>query len=105
MAALACAQALSAASATCDELVAAIDARIRANGATGFTVAAVDLAASAPGRQVGTCDAGRKKIMYERGTQDAAASQAGAGTRATRPRVITECADGRVIEEGTCEKK
>ena len=94
--------------ATCEETVADIGARIRANGVAEFTVAAVDLAASAPGRQVGTCDAGRKKIMYVRGESAAAAPATSASApnpRAPRPKVITECADGRVIEEGACEKK
>ena len=91
-----------------DQMAADIGARIRANGVTEFTAAAVDLAASAPGRQVGTCDAGRKKITYVRGASDAAAAVAPASSlspRAVRPGVITECADGRVIEEGACEKK
>lgn len=88
--------------ATCDDMVADIGARIRANGVAEFTVSAVDLAASAPGRQVGTCDAGRKKLMYVRGGPAAVDAPS---PRASRPKVITECADGRVIEDGTCEKK
>ena len=100
--------AVPAQAATCEETVADIGARIRANGVAEFTVSAVDLAASAPGRQVGTCDAGRKKVMYVRGASGAAADPGPAGLpspRASRPKVITECADGRVIEEGACEKK
>ena len=90
----------------CADVVASIESRIRANGVAEFSVTAVDAAASAPGRMVGTCDAGRKKILYQRGAA-AAGNQAASSPspRAPRPKVITECADGRIIEEGTCDKK
>lgn len=91
----------------CEEVQASIEARIRANGVTQFSVTAVDLAASAPGRQVGTCDLGRKKLMYVRGTaapSAAAAPAASAAAGAQRPGIITECADGRVVKDGSCKK-
>ena len=92
--------------ATCEEIAANIGDRIRANGVAEFMVAAVDAAASAPGRQVGTCDAGRKKIMYVRGATGAFAAPVSATSpRTSSARVITECADGRVIEDGACEKR
>jgi len=91
-------------SASCEELVASIEARIRANGVANFTVTAVDAAASAPGKQVGTCDVSRKKIMYLRASSSTERSPASASASASRPGVITECADGRVIREGTCKK-
>jgi hypothetical protein len=94
--------ALPARAVTCDELVASISERIRANGVAEFSVTAVDMAASAPGQQVGHCDAGRRKIMYVR---TAAAAAAAPASGAPRARVITECADGRVIEGGTCGAK
>ena len=93
--------------ATCEDLLATIGARIRANGVANFSVTAVDLAASAPGKQVGTCDIGRKKIMYVRESSSlaiAASPAASANAASSRPGVITECADGRVIKEGTCKK-
>lgn len=110
--------------ASCEEVMAPIEARIRAKGVTEFRLEAVDRAASAGGQQVGTCDLGRKKILYLRGAAAASSassaslaspaspasttSAAGprpAGPRASGPRVITECADGRVIEQGSCRKK
>jgi len=119
--ALALGAAAAAAQATpCEQVMAPIEARIRAKGVADFRLEAVDRAASAPGVQVGTCDLGRKKILYLRGTPGsgaassaaAAAARAGAeraaapaGTPASGPRVITECADGRVIEQGSCKKK
>ncbi|MBL8348157.1 MAG: DUF1161 domain-containing protein [Rubrivivax sp.] len=90
--------------ATCEELRASIEARIRANGVANFSVQAVELAASAPGKQVGTCDLGRKKIMYVREAPGAAASAASPSAGPARAPVITECADGRVVRDGTCKK-
>ena len=94
----------------CDELQQTIEARIRANGVPRFTVTAVDAAASAPGQVVGTCDGGRKKLVYVRGGAANAASAPAASSseppvRTSSPAVITECADGRVITEGSCKKQ
>ena len=88
----------------CDELQPSIEARIRANGVARFTVTAVEAAASAPGQVVGTCDGGRKKLMYVRGAAAPAAAASATPQRSATPGVITECADGRVITEGTCKK-
>ena len=82
--------------ADCEDLQRSIEARIRANGVASFTVTAVDAAASAPGQVVGTCDQGRRKLLYLR---SAASKQSPAAST-----VITECADGRVLAEGTCKK-
>jgi hypothetical protein len=93
----------------CDELQQTIEARIRGNGVARFTVTAVDAAASAPGQVVGTCDGGRKKLVYVRGGAANAASAPAATSsdpvRTSSPAVITECADGRVITEGSCKKQ
>jgi len=86
----------TALAASCEEVQQSIEARIRANGVASFTVTPVDAAASAPGQIVGTCDQGRKKLLYVRG---AAAGQAPAASA-----VITECADGRVITQGSCKR-
>ena len=88
----------------CDELQQSIEARIRANGVASFTVTAVEAAASAPGQVVGTCDGGRKKLLYVRGAAAPAAAASARPQRSASPGVITECADGRVITEGTCKK-
>jgi hypothetical protein len=86
--------------ATCEEVQQAVEARIRANGVTTFSVTPVDAAASGPGQIVGTCDQGRKKLVYMRG----AAASAAAKQSPSASAVITECADGRVLTEGTCKK-
>jgi len=89
-----------AVAATCEELQQSVEARIRANGVASFTVTPVDAAASAPGQVVGTCDQGRRKLLYVR----AAAASAPARQSPAASAVITECADGRVLTEGTCKK-
>jgi hypothetical protein len=86
--------------ATCEDLQKSIEARIRANGVATFAVIPVDAASSAPGQVVGTCDQGRKKLLYVRG----AAASASAKQNPAASAVITECADGRVLTEGTCKK-
>lgn len=106
------AAALPACAIGCDDLQQTIEARIRANGVPRFTVTAVDAAASAPGQVVGTCDGGRKKLLYVRGavapaTAPAASAPAATASdpvRTSSPAVITECADGRVITDGSCKK-
>jgi hypothetical protein len=61
----------------CETLQAEIDAKIRATGASNFTLVTVDADAPVGGRVVGTCGLGRKKIVY---TPAAGAPSAGAGS-------------------------
>jgi len=80
----------------CEDLRARIEARIRAAGVVHFSVTAVDAAASAPGRVVGQCERGARKLVYR---------QFGAGSApARRPHddILTECRDGTVTRGGTC---
>lgn len=51
----------------CEELKAEIDAKIRANGVTEFTLTIVDKDAPEEGKVVGTCGGGTRKILYKRG--------------------------------------
>jgi len=94
----------------CDSLRDQIDAKIRNAGVEQFTLAVVDAAASAPGKVVGTCDRGAKKVVYLRGqSADALAPSASAGgvKPAATPRpdaVVTECKDGTVSVGGNCGK-
>jgi len=74
---------------TCDALRAQIDSKIRSAGVERFTLAVVEAAASAPGKVVGTCDRGAKKIVYLRGQDEG---------------VLTECKDGSVSVGGRCGK-
>lgn len=95
----------------CDDLQAQIDAKIRAGGLSRFTLTTVDASASAPGKVVGTCEMGSKKIMFQVPDAPAGSVTSGASTPvarppATRPRkdtVLTECRDGTVITNGDCK--
>ena len=51
----------------CEELKGEIEAKIKANGVTDFTLTIVDKDAAEDGKVVGTCDGGTKKIVYKRG--------------------------------------
>ena len=105
---------------SCDAIKAQIEARIRGtgNGLANFTLSAVDNAASAPGRVVGNCAGGARKILMtgvapvNAGTgsvatvsaaaRPAAAVQAAPG-RST-DNLITECNDGTMSVGGSCRK-
>lgn len=84
----------------CEDLRARIDAKIRAGGVSNFTLAIVDVSASAPGRTVGTCGLGQQRIVYTvaAAAQNPApsASSARAPDRPRHGAVITECKDGSV---------
>ena len=109
----------------CDAIRADIDARVRANGIGNHSLSVVDRAALAPGRVVGTCDQGSKKIlMIQPGWsamaavpgQAAAGPAAGpaAGQPATSRRearrnaasddILTECRDGSIVTGPDCSK-
>jgi Protein of unknown function (DUF1161) len=48
----------------CETLRGQIDSKISAGGVSRYSLTVVDSAASAPGREVGRCQRGSKKIMY-----------------------------------------
>jgi hypothetical protein len=52
----------------CEELQSEIDAKIRANGATDFTLTVVEADGAEDGQVVGTCENSSKKIVYKRGS-------------------------------------
>jgi hypothetical protein len=95
----------------CDDLRGQIETKIKAAGVTNFTVTVVDSAASAPGKVVGSCGKGTKKIMYFQ-----TAAQGGAVASAVAPAskpatpakksgdgILTECKDGTVSVGGSCK--
>lgn len=51
----------------CGELKAEIEAKIKANGVTMFTLDIVANEEVKDGKVVGSCDGGTKKIVYKRG--------------------------------------
>lgn len=95
---------------SCDELRERIDAKVRASGATHYTVTTLDADATvgASGKVVGSCELGTKKIVYTRGEEGTvAAAPAPTATATARPRgepILTECKDGSVSVGGDCRK-
>jgi hypothetical protein len=51
----------------CEELKAEIEAKIKANGVTAFTLTILPADQATTDKVVGTCDGGTKKIVYKRG--------------------------------------
>lgn len=85
----------SAQSASCETLRTQIDAKVRASGASGYTLSIVAADAKVAGKVVGNCELGTKKIVYA------------AGAPASAPReapILTECKDGTVTRGGDCKK-
>ena len=95
----------------CDSIRAQIDTRIRATGVADFTLTTLDMASTTPGKVVGSCALGSKKIVYLQGGSAAgapAAAASAAGRRPTKPAgnetILTECKDGSVSRGGDCKK-
>lgn len=84
----------TASAVTCDELREQIAAKFRAGGVADPQLRVVDAAASAPGRTVGTCDRGARRIVHVPGPAGGAARRDDA--------ILTECKDGRVLRGGSC---
>ncbi len=100
----------AAAATTCESLRLEIEAKIKRTGVTEYAVTTVEASASAPGKVVGTCDQGNKKIMYRR--LDPTSGPTVAAPVPTKPApakrgadaIITECKDGSVVSNGDCKK-
>ncbi|MDY7567287.1 DUF1161 domain-containing protein [Pseudomonas sp. RTC3] len=56
-----------AAGKSCDDLKSEIDAKIKAKGASTYTLEVVAKGSAADGKVVGTCERGTKEIVYKRG--------------------------------------
>lgn len=55
-----------AAAKPCEELKSEIDAKLKAKGVSGYSLEVVDKGAAGSAKVVGTCDSGRKEIVYSR---------------------------------------
>ena len=51
----------------CGELKSEIEAKVKANGASGYTLEIVDKGSATNGKVVGSCEGGTKEIVYNRG--------------------------------------
>jgi hypothetical protein len=83
----------------CDPLRDQIDAKISAAGVVRYSVTVVDSGDSVTGRIVGSCDLGKKKIVYRQETS----AEPQAAARAEP--VLTECREGYVAVGGDCRKR
>lgn len=89
---------------TCDELRAEVEAKIRGGGVAQFNVSVVDASASSPGRIVGTCERGAKKLLYTQTSPSGEAAPALNRDGKKAPPILTECKDGSVSLGGDCKK-
>lgn len=89
----------------CEALRSQIEAKIAAAGVTRFAVITVDTDAPASGQVVGSCELGRKKIMYQREGGDTAPTSAAAPARPRGSTIITECRDGSTPVGGDCKTR
>jgi hypothetical protein len=80
----------------CEAIQKQIETRIKASGATGWTLTTVPADAQVPGKVVGQCDLGRRKIVYQPAASAAAKRE---------PPILTECKDGSVSLGGDCPKR
>ncbi len=87
----------------CEQFRWQIEAKIRASGGASATVVVAALAASTPGRVVGSCGKGTRKLVYTQGGPVAAGSPA--AMRHRDDNVLTECKDGSVSVGGDCTRK
>lgn len=95
----------------CEELRAQIESKIRNAGVAQFTVSIVEAGASGSGRVVGTCDQGKRKLLYVQTSPSEAGTTAPAAPRAAAPRpakkaepILTECKDGSASMNSDCKK-
>ncbi len=91
---------------SCEQLLERIDAKVRASGATHYTLTTVDAdaAVGAAAKVVGSCELGTRKIVYARGEEGtAAAAIAAAPARPRGEPLLTECRDGSVSVGGDCK--
>lgn len=101
----------------CDDLMAQIDAKIRATGTVNFSLTLVDAAAVVPGRNVGSCARGTRKIVYaaSEGLGPPSPALPGAAVTSGIPvpaspfktqvdGILTECKDGSIAYGPDCRK-
>lgn len=96
---------------TCDVLKSEIESKIKAGGMTNFTLDVLDADSASTAKVVGSCELGKKKIVYRssRSTAPLATGTAAdpkrrsADRRQTEEEIWTECKDG--FSGPDCKKK
>ena len=95
----------------CEALHAEVESKIRSAGVAQFSVSIVEASASTPGRVVGTCDQGKRKLLYVQARPSEAGPKAPTAPRPVAPRpakkvepILTECKDGSASMNSDCRK-
>lgn len=78
----------------CDEIRTRIESKVRASGVADFRLLVVEKEAKVAGKVVGSCDLGRRQIVY--------VARAVSAPRGSEP-ILTECRDGTVTMGGDCK--
>lgn len=98
----------SAQAVSCEELRSSVEAKILGKGVKNFSVTVVEAGTAWPGQVVGSCELGSKKLVYaqrgHQGTGSVQAIQPRLSSSPAKAQVITECADGRVVTQGSCKR-
>ena len=89
---------------SCDELKADVEANIRANGVSAFSVSVVEIGVTSVGKVLGTCELGAKKLVYTLAATNAQTHSAPAKNEKKAEVIITECKDGLEPVHGECHK-
>ncbi|MDO8450835.1 MAG: DUF1161 domain-containing protein [Rhodoferax sp.] len=87
---------------TCDILASQIESKIKAAGVTNFTLDVVDPGSAGTAKVVGTCDLGKKEIVYASSSSTVLLSRGTAANSNSRSsdrgqseeKMLTECKDG-----------
>lgn len=80
----------------CESIRARIDEKIKASGVSDYALSVVDKDVKVAGKVVGSCDLGRRQIVYARGQAPAAREEVP---------ILTECKDGTVSMGGDCKNQ
>ena len=95
----------------CEALHAEVESKIRSAGVAQFSVSIVEASASTPGRVVGTCDQGKRKLLYVQARPSEAGPKAATAPRPVAPlpakkveTILTECKDGSASMNSDCRK-
>jgi len=93
---------------SCEQLRAEVARKYEGGGIATPELQILAASAPSPGKVVGSCEMGSKKIVYlgSKGMAGggSAAAPAGAKPADTRPPLLTECKDGSVSMGGSCKR-
>ena len=85
----------------CDSIRAGIEAKIRVAGVKDVVLSVVEAETRVSGKVIGSCDLGRRKIIY---SQPSSAEASQPRSKPPEEHILTECKDGSVTVGGDCKK-